>query len=77
MNDLTYHEWLYINIEEIDIELAENGADREMDFDPENEYETRYLQYLSDNDPISEDEWEYSEFLQKQMKWCEKLLNKT
>tara|TARA_R100000750_G_scaffold56852_1_gene43565 strand:+ start:2167 stop:2400 length:234 start_codon:yes stop_codon:yes gene_type:complete len=76
MSDLTYDEWLELNQDEIDIELAENGADREMDFDCDNEYEHRYLQYLSDNDPISKDEWDYHEFLQKQIKWCERILNK-
>tara|TARA_R100000664_G_C2689500_1_gene94165 strand:+ start:19 stop:237 length:219 start_codon:yes stop_codon:yes gene_type:complete len=32
--------------EKIDIELSENGADREMDFDREKEYLVRYDRYL-------------------------------
>ena len=35
--------------DEINIELAENGADREMDFDPELEFEIRYEDYLNQN----------------------------
>ena len=42
---LTYEEWVLEYGEEIDIELAENGADRELDFDLEDEYEFRYLAY--------------------------------
>ena len=42
---LTYEEWLTVCQDDIDIELAENGADRELDFDPESEYERRYKEY--------------------------------
>ena len=47
MIKLNYDEWLSINQKDIDIELAENGADREMDFNPEKEYEKRYEDYLN------------------------------
>lgn len=40
----TFDEWLAENKERIDIELAESGADREMGFDVEREYEQRYEQ---------------------------------
>ena len=32
------------------IELAETGADRELDFDLESEMEERYMQYCKDSD---------------------------
>lgn len=44
---LSYDEWYDINEEEINIELAENGADRELDFDPEREFDERYEEYLN------------------------------
>ncbi len=40
--------WYEKNHEEIDIELAESGADRELDFDSEREYEVRYERYLNE-----------------------------
>jgi hypothetical protein len=43
---LNFEEWYNKFEEEIDIELAETGADREMDFDREKEYEKRYDKYL-------------------------------
>lgn len=45
MKKLNFDDWYEINEEEIYIELAENGADREMDFDPELEFEIRYQEY--------------------------------
>jgi len=42
---LSFEEWLTVCQDDIDIELAENGADRELDFDPESEYERRYYKY--------------------------------
>ena len=46
-NNITeYDVWLYENEEAILIELAENGADRELDFDLEAEFDKRYQQYL-------------------------------
>lgn len=41
-----YDVWLYENEEAILLELAENGADREMDFDLEAEFDKRYQRYL-------------------------------
>ena len=43
---LTYDEWYDVNEDNINIELAETGADREMDFNPEYEFEKRYEKYL-------------------------------
>jgi len=44
---LEYEEW-YVKFEdEINIELAETGADREMDFDSEREFDKRYEMYLN------------------------------
>jgi len=43
---LTYEEWCDKHEEEINIELAESGADRELDFDPEREFENRYDDYI-------------------------------
>ena len=47
--ELTFDEWYSLNEDEINIELAENGADREMDFDSETEFEIRYQKYLNQN----------------------------
>ena len=41
-NLLIYEEWYDLNEKEIWIELSEIGADRELDFNPESEFETRY-----------------------------------
>ena len=41
-----YEEWFNENESGILIELAESGADREMDFDLEAEFYTRYQRYL-------------------------------
>ena len=41
-----YDIWYQENEEAILLELAENGADREMDFDLEAEFYTRYQRYL-------------------------------
>ena len=43
---LEFEEWRNTFSEEIDIELAETGADRELDFNPEKEFERRYQMYL-------------------------------
>ena len=43
--------------EEIDIELSENGADREMDFDREEEYLVRYDRYLMKDDSFDIYDW--------------------
>ena len=44
---LEYEEWYAQNEEEINIELAESGADREMDFDSELEFDKKYQEYLN------------------------------
>ena len=44
----SFEEWYNHNSHEIYIELAENGADREMGFDPEIEFEKRYQKYLEE-----------------------------
>lgn len=46
MKILKFEEWINIYEDEINIELAENGADREMDFDPEMEFQKRYDKYV-------------------------------
>ena len=43
--EFNYVEWFSINEEDIRIELAESGADREMDFDIEKEFDVRYEDY--------------------------------
>lgn len=47
MRKLTFEEWYDLNESEIWIELAEIGADREMDFNPEYEFEIRYEDYCN------------------------------
>lgn len=42
-----YDLWYSANEAEILIELAETGADREMDFDLEAEFDKRYEAYLA------------------------------
>lgn len=42
---MDYDEWYAQNEDTINIELAESGADREMDFNPELEFEKRYIKY--------------------------------
>lgn len=42
-----YDVWFHENEESILLELAESGADREMDFDLEAEFDKRYQQYLA------------------------------
>jgi len=44
---LEFNDWYDLNESAINIELAENGADREMDFNPEAEFDKRYQKYLS------------------------------
>jgi len=45
---LNFEEWYEANEDNINIELAENGADRELDFDSEREFDKRYQKYLED-----------------------------
>lgn len=47
MEKLNFDEWYELNEKEINIELAENGADREMDFDSEKEFRDRYQEYVN------------------------------
>jgi len=44
---LEYEEWYAKFEDEINTELAEIGADREMDFDSEREFDKRYEMYLN------------------------------
>lgn len=44
---LGYEEWFAKFEDDINIELAETGADREMDFDRECEFDKRYEMYLN------------------------------
>jgi hypothetical protein len=44
---LTFDEWFNLFEDEINIELWESGADRELDFNPEKEFEKRYEKYLN------------------------------
>jgi hypothetical protein len=47
---MTYEEFINTFQEQIMIELAETGADRELDFDLESEMEERYVQYCKDSE---------------------------
>ena len=44
---LEFEEWFAKFEDDINIELAETGADREMDFDSEREFDKRYEMYLN------------------------------
>jgi len=44
---LSFEQWYELNVEKIIIELAESGADREMDFDSEKEFDKRYEKYIA------------------------------
>lgn len=46
---MTFEEWLAKFENDINTELAENGSDREMDFDIEQELDKRYQNYLNTN----------------------------
>ena len=47
--ELNFDEWYCLHEDEVNIELAEIGANREMDFDSELEFEVRYQKYLNQN----------------------------
>tara|TARA_Y100000389_G_scaffold156689_1_gene157620 strand:+ start:461 stop:676 length:216 start_codon:yes stop_codon:yes gene_type:complete len=47
--ELSFDEWYCLHEDKINIELAEIGADREMDFNSELEFEIRYQKYLNQN----------------------------
>jgi len=44
---LEYDEWFDKHQDAINIELAETGADRELDFNPEEEFRIRYEAYAN------------------------------
>jgi len=44
---LDFESWFELNEDTVAIELAENGADREMGFDSEKEFDDRYEIYLN------------------------------
>ncbi len=50
MSKLNFDEWYLIHEDDINIELAESGADRELGFDAELEFEYRYTKYLNSLD---------------------------
>lgn len=52
MNDISFEEFLELYGEELYIEFAESGADRELDFDLECEQEERYFEYLENKRSI-------------------------
>ena len=56
---LLFEQWVDKYSDEIDIELAENGADRELDFDRESEYESRYMKYCQEYDAWIHSEDQY------------------
>lgn len=43
---LNFEEWYDVNEEEVYMEAAESGADREMDYDSEKYFEEKYEKYL-------------------------------
>lgn len=47
LSKLSFEEWYDKNENSINIELAESGADREMDFNSEEEFNKKYEMYLS------------------------------
>jgi len=50
MPKLKFDDWYAFNEESINIQLAESGADREMDFDSELEFEKRYQEYCDESE---------------------------
>ena len=61
--ELTFDEWYNLYEDEIMIELAENGADREMDFDLELEFEIRYQNYLNQNNVVNKEAIEFHRWM--------------
>jgi|LULM01.1.fsa_nt_gb hypothetical protein len=45
---MEFEEWLEKNEEELGIMFAETGMDRELDFNPEDEFEKQYEKYLKE-----------------------------
>lgn len=48
MDKLSFEKWYKLNEEEMLISFAESGADRELDFDSELEFDRAYEQYLEE-----------------------------
>lgn len=44
---MSFEEWCEINEDLVNLEISESGADREMDFDSEKEFNKRYEKYLN------------------------------
>ena len=44
---LSFEEWYDLNEEIINNEFADKGYDRELDFNPEKEFDIRYEKYLN------------------------------
>ena len=47
INDFLFNKWFDENIEELRIKWAENGADREMDFNEEDELEKEFNDFMN------------------------------
>ena len=47
INDYLFQLWFDQNIEELRIKWAENGADREMDFNEEDELEKEFKDFMN------------------------------
>ena len=50
MTKLSYLGWCEKFLDDVFIEFAETGADRELDFNPERELERRYDKYFNAGD---------------------------
>ena len=46
VNPMSYEEWYGLYAEEVSIADAESGADRELDYDPDNSMEEHYQEYV-------------------------------
>ena len=61
--ELNFDEWYCLHEDEINIKLAEIGADREMDFDLELEFEIRYQNYLNQNNVVNKEAIEFHRWM--------------
>ena len=59
---LTYEEWYDIVENTLNCLFAENGADREMDFNPEDEFSKAYDAYLDTYDKDDNDLYHVFEY---------------
>jgi len=50
---LDFEQWYELNEEDINTELAESGADRELDFNSEMEFDNRYIKYIETTSTIN------------------------